>query len=414
MTWRMCCPSYGRHPPCCSDGAHVGAEAHWCPEGQGLCLDGHSTLPTCASQSDTVWAMRLPWWRDVRRFGSSGATELALASVLFGLEIPVALMDWRPLRFALSAALFVAAAISGVKTQASAAITCAAMLLVWLLTPRDVGAALYAPLVTVLGCVIRRHYRWAALVSLCGLAVSVALSWLWTQNQLEGLLAVLMWAGVYAVPWVLGMGLRRERENDRADLLAELELQRREIASELHDNLAHDLALIVLHSEKELLQGSGDGENLGIVVSAARRSGSHLRNLMNLLSVSSPNALLGLEQVWIECVSALRAANFEPDVEVLGDVRGIRPAVGDALARVAREATNNIVRHGDPQGTCDLSLRISPDLTHMSFTNTTAHPEGAWRLGLSGIRDRINAINGTMDVTNDAGTWKLTLSAPLR
>ena len=379
-----------------------------------MCLDGHSAPPTLASQGDTVWAMRLPWWRDVRRFASSGATELALGSVLFGLEVPVALMDWRPLRFVLSVALCVAAAVSGVKTRASAAITCAAMLLIVLLTPRDVGAALYAPLVTVLGCVIRRRYRSATLVSLCGFAVSVALSWQWTQNELEGLLAVFMWAGVYGVPWVLGLGLRRQRETDRADLLAELELQRREIASELHDNLAHDLALVVLHAEKELLQGSGDSANLRIVVSAARRSGGHLRNLMNLLSVSSPTTLLSLEHVWSECVAALRAATFEPDVEILGDVGGIRPAVGDALARVAREATNNIVRHGDPPGTCVVSLRVSPDLAHMSFTNSIVHPEGAWRLGLAGIRDRVQAINGTMDVTTDCGMWKLTLSAPVR
>jgi len=361
-----------------------------------------------------VSRMKLPRERGVRWVASSGMTQLALACVIFGLDLASTLTGGNAIALLLSVVLCVAAAASGVTPRVAGVVTSAALVPLALLTPAEVGAALYAPLVTILGCVILRTYRWAVLVSVVGLAVSVYLSWLRTPDWHTDVLAVLMWTGVYALPWLVGLAFRQQRITERQSLVAELDSQRREIAGELHDNLAHDLAIIVMLSEKAQLHKGDIDDDLQQLASAARRSSTQLRNLMGLLSVQGSSPLLSLDTTWVEAAETLRAAGFRPHVEVAGDLTTVRPAIGDALARVAREATNNIVRHGDPSAPCFLTLAVSQKTASMSFVNASGEPAGPWRLGLSGIRHRIHASDGTMTVTPDSGSWTLDVSVPLR
>lgn len=85
------------------------------------------------------------------------------------------------------------------------------------------------------------------------------------------------------------------------------------------------------------------------------------------------------------------------DCEVRADTGGLPAEVQSALGWVVREATTNVLRHGDA-GRCAVGLSVRKGLAVLTVENDGAvAANGDGGSGLTGLRERLAAVGGTLE-----------------
>lgn len=127
-----------------------------------------------------------------------------------------------------------------------------------------------------------------------------------------------------------------------------------------------------------------------------------------------PPADLGSELAGAQ--SVLTAAGI--DCEVTGSATGLPAQVQSALGWVVREATTNVLRHGDA-GRCAVSLRVAEDRVTLTVENDGAPGSGSdfepgRGSGLAGLRERLTGVEGVLRAgPAGVGVFRLTAEVPL-
>ncbi|MFF2275346.1 sensor histidine kinase [Agromyces sp. NPDC058126] len=250
-------------------------------------------------------------------------------------------------------------------------------------------------------------------------------------------------AGGIGAAWALGR-YRRETLRKRAAQelalaqAAELRLQgelsavaeeRRRIARELHDVIAHSLAVMVAQAEaSRLLVGRDDERARGAiehVVSTGRAAMGDMRGLLGALAVSSPGeAATGLEpspslEGLPELVERSQSPGRTADAVVVGEPAEVRPGVGLAAYRVVQESLTNTIRHAPPP--THSRVRIEWDAAALTVTvdddgrDVAAARESAPGRGLRGMRDRVEQVGGGFEAgpRTDAPGWRVVARLPV-
>ncbi|MEU9012105.1 histidine kinase [Streptomyces sp. NPDC048479] len=262
------------------------------------------------------------------------------------------------------------------------------------------------------------------LVSLTGRTADQALFAVVTIGFVTGWMAFTarasMW--VLAVMWEL-----REARHVQARLAVAEERLR--FGRDLHDVLGRNLAVIALKSELAVqlarraskgsceapVEGrrSGDGWDRAVdqmteVQRIARESHREVRDVVRgyreaNLRVELEGARGVLAAAGIACVVESR------DTELPGDVQS-------ALGWVVREATTNVLRHGDARR-CTISVRSADDTVVLVVENdgvADAASGDAPGSGLAGLRERLSAVGGTLEAgPYRGGRFRLTARVPL-
>jgi two-component system sensor histidine kinase DesK len=120
---------------------------------------------------------------------------------------------------------------------------------------------------------------------------------------------------------------------------------------------------------------------------------------------------LGIELAGAQGV--LTAAGI--DCEVRAEPAGLPAGVQSALGWVVREATTNVLRHGDA-GRCTLCLRMSEGHVVLTVENDglAGTPDGGGGSGLAGLRERLAAVGGTLEAgPADGGRFRVVAQVPL-
>ncbi|MFE3650116.1 sensor histidine kinase [Streptomyces sp. NPDC059122] len=222
--------------------------------------------------------------------------------------------------------------------------------------------------------------------------------------------------------WVFQRGALLSSLRDRAeqaererDLLAEraVEAERRRIAREMHDVVAHRVSVIALQAGG--LSVSAPDERTAEIAEVIRHSSasalSELRDVLKVLrddqppaSSSGPPALDGIATLVDDATTA--GANLRADLpDSLPQVSG---AVGRAAYRVVQEALTNAAKHA-PHAAIRISLEVAQDQLQVTVTNRrgavqgTAVPGSGY--GLIGMRERVTLAGGTLRTggTDDGG-----------
>jgi signal transduction histidine kinase len=209
---------------------------------------------------------------------------------------------------------------------------------------------------------------------------------------------------------------RAELEHRNAELaeqraaLAEqaVVLERVRIARELHDVVAHHVAVMgvqagaarrVLHADPEAAQRS-----LVAVEASARQAVDELQRMLGTLR-SGPLELPGsapstdgLERL-PELVEDARGSGRSISFTTIGDPRPTPATVASTLYRVAQEAITNSIKHAGRDAEIDVRLRYLDTGVELEITDTGGRPdspaEGS-KLGLVGMRERVAAVGGTL------------------
>jgi signal transduction histidine kinase len=246
-----------------------------------------------------------------------------------------------------------------------------------------------------------------------------------------------VWMMGIILSFVLGRGFRRQVElasqlSAARDLLARQAVldEKRRVARDVHDLVGHGLAAVLLHvtGARHLLRRDVDEADHALADAEAvgHRSLDELRRTLTLLRVPGAEGtalppLPGAGEI-ADAVHAARAACVDACFTLEGDPRHVDPVVGLSLHRVAEEALANARRHA-PRAVTDVVLTIEDDTVRLSVesigplaaggdTDTPADADRP-RYGLVGMRERMAAVGGEVEVGPTPDGWAVRCRAPL-
>ncbi|MFD4024704.1 sensor histidine kinase [Streptomyces sp. NPDC058576] len=219
--------------------------------------------------------------------------------------------------------------------------------------------------------------------------------------------------------WSLSVMWQAEEARDMQARLAVAE-ERLRFGRDMHDVLGRNLSVIALKSELavELAQRGNPAamDQMVEVQRIARASQQEVRDVVRgYREADLPTELMGAQGV-------LQAAGIAVTVEGADGAAGIGapPAVQAALGWVVREAATNVLRHGDPRH-CWIRLTRARDAVVLEVENDGAGatdpsggPGDGGGSGLTGLRERLGALGGTLSATAAGdGLFRVTATVPL-
>ncbi len=210
--------------------------------------------------------------------------------------------------------------------------------------------------------------------------------------------------------WLIGfsveadVGLSRETtslraENARVRYLATV-TERERIARDLHDLAGQALTAISLRSQ--LVQRIADSDPERAIEEAKAIETTARETLASVRETVAGWQQVVLTDELDKAATALNAARVEAIIE--GDWRqDIAPSVETVLALALREAVTNVVRHAHA-GSCRISLDGTPGAVSLLVSDDGRGSTGPEGSGLRGMRERVLAAGGKLELMADRGT----------
>ena len=250
------------------------------------------------------------------------------------------------------------------------------------------------------------------------------LSW-----QTLPLALVMLVAAAFALglAWTIGALVRtavRARENREAQQRAEAEAiaeqERVRIARDMHDVVAHSLAVVVAQADGARYAAGSDPavatEALATIGSSARSALADVRLLLGQLRHRQGDGpqptLADLEELYAQ----VRAAGVRLRVDVDPAPPGEPPAaVQLAVYRILQEALTNALRHGAPGGPVDVRLAWLADRVDVGVRNPLPPGPRTPKAGhgLIGMRERAQLAGGRLDAADEDGAFAVTAVIPV-
>jgi signal transduction histidine kinase len=216
------------------------------------------------------------------------------------------------------------------------------------------------------------------------------------------------------------------KERDRQAALAQQAAadERRRIAREIHDVIAHSLSVTMLHltgarralqqdhDVDEAVDGLLDAEHLG------RQAMSDIRHTVGLLGTRDDQPLRLAPEPGIsdipDLVATFAAAGLRVDSRLDDAPNTVTAGIGLTLYRVIQESLANIAKHA-PASAVQLRLRVDTDTATLSVRNDLAQPITRVRpgAGLSGMRQRVEAVDGEFHAGPDPDGWTVRARVPI-
>ena len=241
-----------------------------------------------------------------------------------------------------------------------------------------------------------------------------------------GVLLYVAAAFALLLAWTIGalvrMALRASanRASQReAEAEAAAEQERVRIARDMHDIVAHSLAVVIAQADGARYAAASDpsaaGEALGTISSTARTALADVRLLLTQLrhreSAGPQPTIADLEELYAQ----VRAAGVELRIDV--DPAPTAPptaAVQLAVYRILQEALTNALRHGDG-GPVAVRLAWRADRVELEVRNRVGSGERAPESGhgLIGMGERASLVGGSLQAGEVEGEFVVTAILPI-
>jgi signal transduction histidine kinase len=255
-----------------------------------------------------------------------------------------------------------------------------------------------------------------------------------------GLSSVVLYLLIIAGAWWLGHAVRRWRSaaqahERRADELAATreELarfavaeERRRIARELHDAVAHSMTVVAMHAGAGRLLASENPSSgvssLATIERLSRDALAEMRRLVGLLrddadqgnGLSPTPALTDVHGL----IAEMAVAGMAVEVSIEGPLEGV--AAGPAMAgfRIIQEALTNAAKHSGSKAVLrvqvsdsELAILVENDIPHTSKAGGSRQNPG---LGIMGMRERVQVYGGSLTTGPvPGGVFRVRATIPL-
>jgi signal transduction histidine kinase len=292
-----------------------------------------------------------------------------------------------------------------------------------LLTALYTVAALRPPRMAAAGAVIGE-----------GGAVLAAVRWgqsaLATFAFLSGLVVAALVTGLYVrarrlyVAGLVERAARLEFERDQQALLAAA-AERARISREMHDVVAHSLAVVISLANGATAKLGRDPEQsreaLESISELGREALADTRRLLSVLRAEEGAAARvpqpGLEEI-AGLVHRAAATGLAATLTVRGDPVPVAPGLALSAYRIVQEAITNAVRHAQRATTLTVELAWTPGRLNIAVSDdgrgVPPVTDSASGFGLAGLRERAALCGGT--ATAGPGPergWTVTATIPL-
>ena len=191
--------------------------------------------------------------------------------------------------------------------------------------------------------------------------------------------------------------------------------ERRRIARELHDVVAHSLSVTMLHvgGVRRLLRPEQQAEQEALLL-AERTGRQALEEMHRLLGVlrSPEESATSMPEPDLtraaELLEPIRAAGLTAELCVEGTPRPLPPGVDLSAYRILQEALTNVLRHARATRV-DCTIRYDEDAVRLDVVDDgqpqgrTSHSPDRGH-GLIGMRERVALYGGTLDVGPTPGS----------
>jgi signal transduction histidine kinase len=276
---------------------------------------------------------------------------------------------------------------------------------------------------------------WVGAIS--GLALLLIFEFRKEAVEIDAILAECM---VVSAAWFLGDSLRIRRSQlvqleDRA-LRLELEREerarqavadeRRVIARELHDVVAHDVSVIV--AQAGAARKIADAQpavalaTLGNIEGAGRDALVEMRRLMGLLRTESDRVATGSPEPGMNNLDALiaqvREAGLPVTIAIEGTPRALPSGLDLSAFRIVQEALTNVMKHAGPARAI-VTVRYRVDRLELRIDDDGSGPgrrarSSRLRYGHLGMRERVTLFGGDLRVGGrPGGGYQVVASLPL-
>ncbi|WP_345155761.1 sensor histidine kinase [Micromonospora maritima] len=286
--------------------------------------------------------------------------------------------------------------------------------------PTEPGPALALASAVLVGTAVRvLAPTSAAVVAGGGLAVVVG-AWLAVRPGAGGSGVV----AVYSLAWLVGVaaGLTARLVDERARAVAERVRrdERRELARELHDVVAHHVSGMVVQAQAANLVARRDAvratESLAGIESAGGEALRAMRRLVGLLrdAEDGPPASAGPERVEA-LVDRFRRQGPPVRLRLPEPEPSWPPEITSTVYRVVREALTNVARHAPHARAVTVTVAEEPAgvVVEVSDDGPPAPAPHRGGYGLVGMRERVEALGGTVSAgPGPDGGWSVRAVLP--
>jgi len=362
----------------------------------------------------------------------------ALAALIFALSTPLPARTHRPEMLPLLLALTLPLLLRRRYPIAVFTVVTLAAFVQWLTIP-NVGPYDFAVLVALYSMAAYVPRRWSVPALAVGL-LGGFLAWYsaWTQRGSE-LIGLVTPTVVVTAVWLLGRTLRTRRRylaelEERADRLererdalarAAAAEERARIAREMHDVVAHTVAVMVAQSEGASVAVRTAPEQaeraLAVISDAGRTALAELRRMLTVLREQSDTGQTTAPQPGLTqldtLVESLRASGLPVRFTREGGDGHLDPTLELAVYRIVQESLTNTLKHAGPDTPTDLvcrRTRTSVEIDVIDHGSRSGVPVTATSgHGLTGMRERVAMFGGRFSAgPTPTGGWRVRVELP--
>ncbi|MBB4969233.1 sensor histidine kinase [Saccharothrix violaceirubra] len=242
---------------------------------------------------------------------------------------------------------------------------------------------------------------WRARYPVAVIAVTGASTWLFYVTGHNGPLVL--------APALAVLSLRRTRSRERRARQAEEERLR--IAREVHDVVAHSLAMINVQAGVAAHVADRRPEEAVKALRAIKAASGHaLDDLRATLGVLRDDGTMPVPSL----ARLSELVDPVPDVTVVGDPGDLPAPVDAAAYRVVQESLTNAVRHA-PGVAVTVTFHRTPTAVEITVDNGPGTGEGTpgAGAGLRGMRERVEALGGRVEAGAHEGGFRVHAALPL-
>jgi len=269
----------------------------------------------------------------------------------------------------------------------------------------------------VVGAIVASAYT-VLISGIFGTPVSVALFFRSFSIALFGAIAVL------GLSWTLGLLARtwaNARQSRRDQVAAEqsmiVEQERNRIARDMHDVVAHSLAVVIAQADGARYAGGKEATDAALttIASSAREALADVRLLLGQLRHNQEEGPQPVLADLGHLVEQLRSSGLIVAVEQRGTPVPFAAARELALYRIVQEALTNALRHGDTNEEVLVLVEWVPDAASLTISNALRLPAREPRPGhgLAGMRERALLVGGTLDAQAENDRWVVRARIPV-
>ncbi|WP_243229685.1 sensor histidine kinase [Microbacterium sp. CIAB417] len=208
--------------------------------------------------------------------------------------------------------------------------------------------------------------------------------------------------------------LAASAEQERQAVLAE----RRWIAGELHDSIAHHLTVISLHVQM-LDDAETRPESQEAIRAAARKAMTDLRFVIELADDGPRSAGMqtgDLAAAIDEAREELEAAGHAVTADADPADQRIPRSAEIILARIVRESATNILKHAGP-GAIELRLSVDDDAVGLMISSplpaTPRRDLPSSGTGIGRMAERVLGASGEFSAGESDGLWRVVARLPI-